>query len=47
VKVAEVFRHPIERRIEEVVKVELDDGATVAAELTEYVATERIPGLPA
>lgn len=41
-KVAEVFRRPIERRIEEVIKVELDDDATVADELTEYVATERI-----
>lgn len=41
-KVAEVFRRPIERRIEEVIKVELDDEATVARELTEYVATERI-----
>ncbi len=41
-KVAEVFRRPIERRIEEVIKVELDDEKTVADELTEYVATERI-----
>lgn len=41
-KLAEVFRRPIERRIEEVIKVELDDEATVADELTEYVATERI-----
>ena len=41
-KVAEVFRRSIERRIEEVIKVELDDEATVAEELTEYVATERI-----
>ena len=41
-KVAEVFRRPIERRIEEVIKVELDDEKTVAEELTEYVATDRI-----
>lgn len=41
-KVAEVFRRPIERRIEEVIKVELADDKTVADELTEYVATERI-----
>jgi hypothetical protein len=41
-KIAEVFRRPIERRIEEVIKVELDDEATVTEELTEYVATERI-----
>lgn len=41
-KIAEVFRRPIERRIEEVIKVELDDESTVAEELTEYVATERI-----
>ena len=41
-KVAEVFRRPIERRIEEVVKVELEDEAVVADELVEYVATERI-----
>jgi hypothetical protein len=42
VKVAEVFRRPVDRRIEEVIKVELDDEATVAEELTEYVATTRI-----
>jgi hypothetical protein len=41
-KVAEVFRRPIERPIEEVIKVELDDEKTVAEELTEYVATDRI-----
>ena len=41
-KVAEVFRRSIERRIEEVIKVELGDEAIVAEELTEYVATERI-----
>ncbi len=41
-KVAEVFRRAIERRIEEVIKVELDDETIVAEELTEYVATERI-----
>ena len=41
-KVADVFRRPIERRIEEVIKVELDDEKTVADELTEYVATDRI-----
>jgi hypothetical protein len=42
VKVAEVFRRPIDRRIEEVIKVELDNEATVAVELTEYIATKRI-----
>ena len=41
-KVAEVFRRPVDRRIEEVIKVELDDEAIVAAELEEYVATQRI-----
>lgn len=41
-KVAEVFRRPIDRRIEEVIKVELDDEAVVASELEEYVATQRI-----
>ncbi|WP_120314218.1 BREX system P-loop protein BrxC [Mycolicibacterium monacense] len=41
-KVAEVFRRPITRRIEPVIKVESDDEETVAAELDEYVATPRI-----
>lgn len=41
-RVSEVFSRPITRRIEEVIKVELDDEATVAEELTEYVATDRI-----
>jgi hypothetical protein len=42
VKVADVFRRAIDRRIEEVVKVELEDEPTVRNELTEYVATSRI-----
>lgn len=41
-KVAGVFRRPIDRRIEEVIKVELDDQQLVKDELAEYVATERI-----
>ena len=41
-KVVDVFRRPIERRIADVIKVELDDDKTVADELTEYVATDRI-----
>lgn len=41
-KVADVFRRQIKRRIEEVIKVELDEDEAVADELIEYVATERI-----
>jgi hypothetical protein len=43
-KVSEIFRRPIDRRIEEVIHVELDDEATVAGELEDYVATQRIIG---
>ena len=41
-RIEDIFRRDINRRIEEVIKVELGDEATVAAELEEYVATERI-----
>ncbi len=41
-KIEEVFRRDINRRIEEVIKVELGDEATVITELEEYVATDRI-----
>jgi hypothetical protein len=41
-KIREIFRHPIERRIEEVIKVDLGDQATVAYELSEYVVTEHL-----
>jgi hypothetical protein len=41
-KIREIFRHPIERRIEEVIKVDLGDEATVAEELSEYVVTEHL-----
>jgi hypothetical protein len=44
VKVVEVFRRPINRRIEPVIKVELDDDSTLADELEEYVATPGIIG---
>jgi adenylylsulfate kinase-like enzyme len=42
VKVRNIFRQPIDRRIEEVIKVDLTDEATVAYELAEYVVTDRI-----
>ncbi|MCD6541517.1 BREX system P-loop protein BrxC [Candidatus Bipolaricaulota bacterium] len=41
-KIREVFRHPIERRIEEVIKVDLGDEETVAHELAEYVVTDHL-----
>lgn len=41
-KVGELFRRDIERRIEEVVKVDVADDAVVAAEIDEYVITDRI-----
>jgi len=42
VKILDIFRNPISRRIEEVIKVDLGDQATVALELEEYVATPHI-----
>jgi len=41
-KIREIFRHAIERRIEEVIKVDLGDEARVAYELSEYVVTEHL-----
>lgn len=41
-RIKELFRHPIERRIEEVIKVDLGDEETVAYEIAEYVVTEHI-----
>lgn len=41
-KIAELFRRPIGRTIEEVIKVDLADEAIVAAEIDEYVATDHI-----
>ena len=40
--IRELFSKPIDRRIEEVIKVDQDDEATVAAELDEYVVTDSI-----
>ena len=40
--VADVFRHDIRRRIEEVIKVDFDDEAAVARELDEYVVTDHL-----
>jgi hypothetical protein len=42
VKVAELFRRDIGRRIEEVIKVDLGDEAIVATEFEEYVVTDHI-----
>jgi hypothetical protein len=42
VKIAEIFRRPIDRRIEEVIKVDLGEEATVADEIDEYVVTGHI-----
>lgn len=41
-KIEDIFRRDIFRRIEEVVKVDMTDPAVVASELDEYVATEHI-----
>jgi hypothetical protein len=41
-KIRELFRNPIERRIEEVIKVDLADEETVAYEISEYVVTDHI-----
>jgi hypothetical protein len=42
VKIDELFRRDIHRKIEEVVKVDLGDEAVLAGELDEYVATSHI-----
>ena len=42
VKIDELFRRDIHRKIEEVVKVDLDDESVLASELDEYVATRHI-----
>jgi hypothetical protein len=42
VRIGEIFRRPIDRRIEEVIKVDLDEEAVVAEEIDEYVVTEHI-----
>ena len=41
-KIADIFRNPIDRRIEEVIKVDLDEAATVASEIDEYVVTDHL-----
>ncbi|GIV04318.1 MAG: hypothetical protein KatS3mg015_3148 [Fimbriimonadales bacterium] len=41
-KIREIFRHPVQRRIEEVIKVDLGDEETVAYEISEYVVTEHL-----
>jgi hypothetical protein len=41
-RIGGLFRRDIERAIEEVVKVDVTDDAVVAAEIDEYVITERI-----
>ena len=41
-KISEIFRKDIARRIEEVIKVDFDDQATVARELDEYVVTDNL-----
>jgi len=42
--IGDLFRRDIDRTIEEVVKVDVADDAVVAAEIDEYVVTERIRG---
>jgi flagellar biosynthesis/type III secretory pathway protein FliH len=42
VKIAEIFRQRVDRRIEEVIKVDLGDEAVVAEEIDEYVVTDHI-----
>ena len=41
-KIGEIFRRPIDRRIEEVIKVDLGEDETVALEIDEYVVTEHL-----
>ena len=43
-KIRELFRRDINRVIEEVIKVDVDDEHIIAGELDEYVATENILG---
>jgi hypothetical protein len=43
-KINDIFRKPIDRRIEEVIKVDLADEEAVARELEEYVVTDHIRG---
>jgi hypothetical protein len=43
-RIRDIFRHPVERRIEEVIKVDLGDEETVAYEISEYVVTEHLRG---
>jgi hypothetical protein len=40
--IQDIFRNPITRRIEEVIKVDLSDEETVAYEIGEYVVTDHI-----
>jgi hypothetical protein len=42
VKIADIFRSPIDRRIEEVIKVDLGGEEIVASEIDEYVVTDHI-----
>jgi hypothetical protein len=42
VNVADIFRHDIRRRIEEVIKVDFGDEVAVARELDEYVVTDHL-----
>lgn len=41
-RIREIFRHPIDRRIEEIIKVDVSDEETVAYEIGEYVVTDHI-----
>lgn len=41
-EIRDLFSRPIDRRIEEVIKVDQDDEATVLDELQEYVITPSI-----
>ncbi|MGH9224892.1 MAG: BREX system P-loop protein BrxC [Acidimicrobiales bacterium] len=41
-RIGDIFRRDIDRTIEEVVKVDVDDDVVVAGEIEEYVVTERI-----
>jgi hypothetical protein len=43
-KIAELFRRPVGRMMEEVIKVDLADEEIVAMEIDEYVATDHIRG---
>jgi len=41
-RIRDVFRNPIDRRIEEVIKVDLGNEETVAYEISEYVVTDHL-----